>query len=235
MKKIALLLIMVLFSGTTPVMAVPYLQLDTSDGIYNNGDETIYATTNPFTLFALVNGTSEFYTPGTTYYISAAITPKLAEGATLANAYFEFDGSHIDVTEDMIFGAPPILDVDKELQSHGIFDTYYAEFAFTLDAGKKAAEYNTQDNPGGLTSAPDGTLFYEDFLVSVFLPEGYGVHFDLYTLTFDGKKTGIDQFAPFSHDAQSSTAPVPEPASLLLLATGLIGVAGFGRKKFGRV
>ncbi len=231
MKKtlILILALSAMLIWNNPVSATPYLQLDISNGTYIGGsEETVFSTTNPFTLYALINSDSQFYGPGETYYISAAISPQIDEGADLGS--FSFAGTAVDVTDDMIFGTPPseATSNSDDLSSHGIYDTYYKEFEFTLDPSEKATDYNSQDSPGGLVENPDGTLYFQDFFVDLTgLDSGYSVHFDLYTKNEDGS---IKKNAPFSHDAQSGDPAVPEPATIILMVSGLLGLIGYRRK-----
>lgn len=230
-RALATALVAVLASSAS---ALPVLQLDVYPGIYVGGsDQTTIALANPFTLRALIDGSR--ISLARNYYISAAIIPGTASpdfGSFTINdtTYSAFDGN-------MQYGVPPVDDALRNLQTHAVFPTWYAEVMFGVSASSTMAAYNVQDG----TSAP-GVLNYVDFTVNIEGLAGqpnspYAVHFDLYT--YDDIGTKIDCFAPFSHDAESSHGltivsepnPVPDGGTtLLLLGSALTGVAVLRRK-----
>lgn len=148
-----------------------------------------------------------------------------------------------------------------DLSPHGIFPTYFMEYSFTFDESHKAVAYNTQDNPGiGPIPDSNGGMYYHAFEVDTSLIDyPYVVHFDLYNTQINavttnetnkkctvnkkgklvcrnvinevlvGSDVDIKSFAPFSHDAESRQ--VPEPSTILLLGTGLIGLGLWGRRR----
>lgn len=228
--------------GSRVVSAYPLLQLDVADGVYDLETETIVGTSDPFTLYAILtpypNATASQINAllARTYYISVALTPQTAQpGGSLGS--FIFNGTTVNVTSDMYYGVPPVeanLSFDaNDLSRHGIFPTYFSEFAFTFDPSHTARPYNTADNPGGLSSGSGA--YYAAFNVdSRLLATGYNLHFDLYdTVVRRGGDIDRDDFAPFSHDAECCVK-VPEPTTGLLLGSGLLAF-GLLRRKIGRV
>lgn len=122
---------------------------------------------------------------------------------------------------------------NNDLPKHDIFPAWYTEFN-AGDFGAVGGLGNV--NPDSAAAAgeslwlpTDGYIAggnhigeFRKFTISV--SGSAAVHFDAYTLNDDGT---IDKFAPFSHDA--GTTSVPEPATMLLVGLGLAG-AGVYRK-----
>jgi hypothetical protein len=243
-----------------PASAAPVLQLDVLGGTYNSTTRTVEATNAGFTLVALLTPDAAMLSDlsrwlSETYYISAALTPQVPlPGQDLGS--FTFSGSSLTgqapvpttpgttlATSDMAYGTPPIEAIGDlmqsadpgDLDSHGIYPTFFTEFAFRFSPLNEIATYDSRYDR--YSSLPSGTgTYYAAFTVDTSdLARTHQVHFDAYATRLRScalSGTCLDEdiklAAPFDRDAQS--APIPEPASLLLLSCGLFGTSMAARR-----
>jgi hypothetical protein len=146
------------------------------------------------------------------------------------------------LTKTVSDGSSPILGDGSYLPSHGIFgdgvtwQEYYLGHMTLTDSpiGDFIGSF-----PSPVTSADGNGLgqinVYDIAIGNV--QHGDSIHFDLYD-HIEAKNRSKYVFTPFSHDGEGGpdgeTYVVPEPTSLLLLGTGVIGLGFWGRRKLKR-
>ena len=242
-KFMAGLVIACSLMAASAAKAVPALQLDIIGGTYDAATQTVVSSGPSFTLLALATptgNTSASAILADTYFISMALLPPASQSAGFDAGSFTVDGSSIQATDaGLTYGTPP-LDAahNKDLPSHGIFPTYHHEISFQFDASDTTTTYNSQDDTGGVLFDENGTgSFFAKLEINVGGLIGQTLHFDLYNTKVKNNGTiSVDDFAPFSHDAQSGLSvvegdvDVPEPAAGLILIGG-IAVMGILRRR----
>jgi hypothetical protein len=154
----------------------------------------------------------------------------------------DFGGTVID-PGDWVFGnpsLPPAWSPGNDLAPHSVYPTNFAEIhtgAYglgmsvgdvqpdTLNGGEYWDPTATPEFPNAPANASGS---WKMFTVNINGPVGSSLHFDAYTVNRDGS---INQFAPFSHDA--TTNIVPEPGTMMLMGTGLLGLgmAAYRKRK----
>jgi hypothetical protein len=116
--------------------------------------------------------------------------------------------------------AVPIMGNGKEIAGHGVFPTdFYEYFIGDFIIGTDIVQNFIPGDEWGDT-AP-GVI--KKFHIAV---DGYSwVDIVAYDHIVKSNNKAKFVFSPFSHDGESS-APVPEPATILILSAGFLGLAG---------
>ena len=235
--KYPISLIFILLIFTASALAVPSLQLYMPDATYYDVNpwfpstgESWITTSNPFELQVVGATTPSWVHLIDNIYLHIALLKDEYElYKSSGNPFITISDIDPNINFEAVLYAGDFSSYGKPdgIAPHGIYPTYYTSIKLpdllVGSAGETVYDYNKDFDPAnpGASGCDIGDIQY--YRIS-YDPRFTFIHFDLTGIAHNGNSKNV--FAPYSHDAD---AVIPEPGTLILIGSGLIGIAGYSK------